>query len=616
MILSLLIVILILAIMYLQATHGLYSALIMMVLTICCAALAIGMHEQVAIAYLVSNWKPDFAYAISLAALFGIPLVILRLALDKLIRRSCLLPLWVDRIGGGFCGLITSLVVVGILTHAISNLPFGGSILGFARVPLPKRIATDDYKPVPPEVNTETKDFWFKPDRFVIAVTSLLSAKAFSGSRPFYASHPDPVTTTSWTNAVPPDVSRFAPPNSISIVRTSPVPFVYELTAKSRQPRIHKKVDPPTGKEFWMIRVKLKNEARDSRRAHVFTLRQFNLVGEVSGARSYKPYYPMAIQEDDATQSVNRHILSKWTQFGQWPVINNLYSPRDDHKEEVEIVFELPTGFEPAYLEYKRGARVAVSFDEAAQNDDTASTGVDSSARTVAATVSPPTEAPDSGGSSRRSRRGRQTSSADGGTVPNSGRGGRVRGVTTRAGQSKFGDELPVAMKDYQSLNNLDLSRGKLTDGHIVGELDKQDGGTNRAISRFDVPGDKRLLQLNTDRLHTQSGLGKLLDHAATTVQNYFVTDASGSRYEIIGKYAIADVEGTRMVEIQYFSGQAGTIGGLGKFQKIKDQDLKQNYELVLLFLVDPGVTIASFSTGGSATRKDDLTGENLVAPQ
>jgi hypothetical protein len=89
-----------------------------------------------------------------------------------------------------------------------------------------------------------------------------------------------------------------------------------------------------------------------------------------------------------------------------------------------------------------------------------------------------------------------------------------------------------------------------------------------------------------------------------------------GNPYQVVGKYAIAAVNGTRMIEVQYFSNQAGSIGGLGKFDKIKDADLKDDYQLVLLFLVDPGVRIISFSTGGDATRADDLKSENLVAPR
>ena len=106
-----------------------------------------------------------------------------------------------------------------------------------------------------------------------------------------------------------------------------------------------------------------------------------------------------------------------------------------------------------------------------------------------------------------------------------------------------------------------------------------------------------------------------MLDHAARTVQNYLVEDAGGKRYKVIGKYAIADVDGQQTIEVQYFPEPAGTIGGLGAFSKIDETKLQGDYEFVLLFLVDPGARITSFSTGGDASRADDLSGENLVAP-
>ena len=92
--------------------------------------------------------------------------------------------------------------------------------------------------------------------------------------------------------------------------------------------------------------------------------------------------------------------------------------------------------------------------------------------------------------------------------------------------------------------------------------------------------------------------------------------DAAGNRYKVVGKYAIAPVNGTRMIEVQYFRDPVGSMGGLGPFDKIKDDDLKGDYEFVLLFLVEPGAEIVSFSSGGSASRRDDLRGEGLVAPE
>ena len=50
------------------------------------------------------------------------------------------------------------------------------------------------------------------------------------------------------------------------------------------------------------------------------------------------------------------------------------------------------------------------------------------------------------------------------------------------------------------------------------------------------------------------------------------------------------------------------------QFDRIKASDLEGEYVLTFLFLVDPGVKIVSFSTGGDATRSDDLSPDNLVA--
>jgi len=187
--------------------------------------------------------------------------------------------------------------------------------------------------------------------------------------------------------------------------------------------------------------------------------------------------------------------------------------------------------------------------------------------------------------------------------------------MTTQAGKSSFGDRMPMEMKSYRQLQNAEIASGALVDGHLVGEVDQQASGTDNAVTKFAVPADKRLLQLNTGFLQARSGLGRAVSFAVGTVQNYFVTAEGGNPYQLVGKYAIAEVDGTKTIEVQYFSNQAGSIGGVGKFDKIKDADLKGDYQLVLLFLVDPGIRITSFSTGGDATRADDLTAENLVAP-
>lgn len=173
-----------------------------------------------------------------------------------------------------------------------------------------------------------------------------------------------------------------------------------------------------------------------------------------------------------------------------------------------------------------------------------------------------------------------------------------------------------MTLRAYRQLKNPELKRGTLVGGHLVAFLDEQDGGSDRAVSKLKVPSGKRLLHLHTEKLHARSGIGKIMSLAVTVGQNFTVADESGHVYKFVGKYAQANVNGRRVFEIQYFSEPAGTIGGLGKFDAIKDRHLKDDYQFVLLFLVDPGASIVSFSTGGSASRKDDLRGEGIVAPK
>ncbi len=610
----------------LQSTQGLFSAMLMMVFTICCAAGAIGTHEWVAINWVAPYLRPDYAYAVALGISFGLPLVLLRLVADRIITRACLLPIWVDRIGGAICGIVTAVLVVGVMSHAVQNLPFGPSIIGFSRVGASYSAmpAIDGVEPTPAALDAPQNELILTPDRKALALGSMMSAGVFSNGHTFFQDHADLTQTSAWINAVPTQVTRYAPAGSITIVRTQLIPFIYDYEPAKQNtrrapggstaiPATYDPIEPADGSEFHMVRVKLHDAARDKHRSHIFTLRQFRLVGQDPQASHNTQYLPVAIQDADATQSINRHFKTMKRGKVVWPLLNEVLSPRAENNNEVEIVFELPLGFQPSHLAYKRGAYADVTFsdnEEAPVPAQPAAT-LPSPEINAAPDVSPPkSDAP----KRRRNRRKRGDDTSDA-NVPNSGRGGNIRGVTTKQGKSFFGNELPMTLTAYQQLNNVELSGSKMVHGHLVGEVSAQDGGQQPPVTTFDVPDDKRLLQLNTTKLHTRSGLGKALANAASTVQNYLVEDDNGNKSRICGKYAIATVNGKKMIEVQYFKVQAGTIGGVRKFEKIKDANLKKNYELVLLFLVEPGAEMVRFTTGGAATRADDLTTENLVAP-
>src|SRR5512146_2419887 len=100
---SLFSVVLILCIAFFQALQGLFSSVIMCMLTILSAALAFGTYEDLCYAYLI-NRMPEQGEAVALLAVFILSLLILRTLADNVIKGNMQFPVWVDRIAGGALG--------------------------------------------------------------------------------------------------------------------------------------------------------------------------------------------------------------------------------------------------------------------------------------------------------------------------------------------------------------------------------------------------------------------------------------------------------------------------------------------------------------------------------
>lgn len=176
MILMLAVAALVLGITYYQCIQGLFSSLIMVVLTVLCAAVAVNFYEPLASTFLYTR-QPAYADAIALTALFVLPLLGLRLAADGLIAGNVVLDRWLDRFGGGLAGLITGILLVGILMLAMQMLPFGPNLMG--------------YQPFGEMLRRKQRLVPFYPDEFTIGLGKMLSAGAFSGRRTFADAHDD-----------------------------------------------------------------------------------------------------------------------------------------------------------------------------------------------------------------------------------------------------------------------------------------------------------------------------------------------------------------------------------------------------------------------------------------
>lgn len=581
MALSAILLILVLAIGFFQSIGGLFSALINCVLAVLCAAFSLATYEYVA-ANLLAQFKPDYALGLALVGMFIIPLAILRVLLDKFVHRACLLPMIVDKSGGFIFGLAGAYVMVGMLALGLQLVPFGNGFLGFTRV--------DRANPTGAQ-----NELWLSPDRFAVSIGSMLSAGVLSGENAFHALHPDLVTEIGWTDAVPFDgdhdrrgVRRYAPPGAISVVDGyQVVEYVYKKRpGEGATPAQYEPRGPESGKRFIKVQFRVDSAAGDiGDKQHRYTPFQIRLVGDRGG--NVEQYHAIAIADDQQTEKPIEGFPARDNKVDY--VMAKLLAP--DPQTNIAAVFEVPERFTPKFIEYKGGARAALSEGQSKP----AEPAVAAAPQSPTNPTPPPTPPP---------------------AAPRPG-GERVGGV--RVAGSFFGDNLPVTMTDYiGSDTELDNAKQALKQGHLRGNFaDQGTKETHPPVARFEVAEGKRMLHLNMENLRARSSLGRALSFAVKTMQNYLVHDDAGREYKAVGLYAIAKVDQTEQVEVIYFPEYVEVSSrGLPNFSKIKDSHLQGgDYTYVFLYLIEPGARLVRFSTGARASSAIDLKEFNLVAP-
>jgi len=607
--LSLFCLLLIAGIAFFQSIHGLVSSLIFCVLTIVCTAFAFAVYEYVAYSMLLS-WKPDYAHALALALSFGVPLLILRVIMDQLIRRSNLIPAWADRAGGIVFGALTSLLIVGVLVTAIQMLPFGGSFIGFVRFDRPPERKSGEEEKWNEKMEQEAARrmregddhrILLSPDRFTVAFASMLSHGVFSGERPFSEDHPDLLVEVGWSQATFADCRKTSKPDAVQVQPLHRVDYIYKKTWPTREnPQSeYDPVDPRPGREFWVANITPGSDTQDSDGNHRYTLPQIRLLGADPGGRAAQ-YIPIAVRDqEDAGKHIHESVEGRNDKIA----VLHLWTPASDGT--IEVVFEVPKGFEPRLLAYKVGGQVPVT---APRGDDYLPPPPDTEESEASSSGTGRNDSEASASSGGRGSGGRSTN----------GRGGRVSGARARQNQSFFSDRLPndLVLTDYTS-SELEVQNEVLESGSVVAVLAFQgEKDTQPHISRFKVPDGKRLLHLSVNVLRARSTLGRALSFSVQTVRNYLVTDDAGQQYQMVGQYAIAYVDTDDMVEIQYNPEAIGSMGrGSGAFREIKQRHLEQpDTSLVYLYLIDKGRKVVRFTTGTAANSAVDLDQENLVA--
>ena len=347
MIVQIVVALLVLGIAFYQVVQGMFSALVMVILTVLSAAVAFNFYEPLA-AGLLHARQPAYADGAALLGLFILTLLVLRIVSDRFLRGNVVAGVWADRVGGGVCGLITGMVLVGTLMIAAQMLPFGQSILG--------------YRPFDDSLQRDQTLAPFYPDEFTIALVNSLSAGSLSSERKYGQVHDDLLLELFCSRNTGGRHGRVdAPAKAIKNVEAVTIdpdwPHVKKL------PRMA--ADTPT--DILVVRVVVGALARDEEdNRWRLPATHFRLVAE--DARSYYPlgYLTYVSQELAAERNLPDAgwKLIPAPMGAEHPEVGKLIVTRrwtDKAKSlAVDWVYRLPPKAEPAYLVFRRAAKVVI----------------------------------------------------------------------------------------------------------------------------------------------------------------------------------------------------------------------------------------------------------------
>ncbi|NOX60241.1 MAG: CvpA family protein, partial [Planctomycetes bacterium] len=575
---------------YMQAIQGVTSAAITCVMVVVSTAISFGTYEYVAESFLMGS-APEYAYALALAGTFAVPLIVLRVLMDVVVPRSNLLPQVIDRGVAGVFGFFGAMLTTGIIACSIQMLPWGvvvadtgdnigevsGGFFGFRR-----------FNPKKPD---EQNELWLKPDRFTIGFAEMLSVNTFGGSdeeRTLARHQPDLLRDLSWAHSLPVGARSVVKPEDVKVVDVGKLNYFFSTTTRLALGRNKATpVDPKAGKMFVYAALELSGEMNDVDDKKRFSATCIRIVGESKGERLVIPGTAL-IDPDDPS-----HYVVEWKpgNADMEIVAGKVFLIPLNNK--IEVAFEVPEDFKPQEIRFKIGGRAKLSSSQIARITGDATGGSARAANPRPAKADPA-----------------RSASSSSGSQPQKSGGGRVSGVAFRS--SRFGGDLPMKLTSFRQVD-AEIQSGVLEQGLLTGKVADQTGAAkNGPVSKLKVPKGKALLQLNVKSLHAGSLLGKALNFAVKTVENYTIEDDQGNRILACGKYAVAKVGDEQIFELSYYPTFESGGGRYKPFSRIKSQHLKKDYQLVYLFLIDSGRQAVKFSTGAKK-RTIDLRKENLV---
>jgi hypothetical protein len=415
------------------------------VVAIIAGLVAFGFFEALANVFISRGGDSKFislvpwAQTLSFILLYVLIFAILQTGLTFLTRQPVDLGVLPERIGRVICGILLGLIVSGFL------------ITAFQMAPLPVGYPYKRFDPAKLEADNPN-GVLFSPDGLVTGLFSTMSHGSFSGKRSFGMLHPNyldqlffnrltRVGETSIVSSLTPAIQLPKPavwPASEAI-REQADRFVNEL--KTRGGKIDSNdsgrpvllpVSTKGGDNPMIVRIGIRKRAiRGSAKVNggAFTLSQLRLICKRKGTTDEGltgngiNVYPIGFLKSANEIQVSPEIKLATDNF-----------KRNSDTKEIDFVFRVPSGFEPALVQYKLNSvveipqRAIVSIDQApapATFNPGSSSGGNQGNRGNQENARPPQ--PQEGGPRQRPEGG----PPGGGRGGRSGRGGRgVRDIT------------------------------------------------------------------------------------------------------------------------------------------------------------------------------------------
>ncbi len=370
-------------------SQGLFSAMIMAVLSALAAIVALNYQECLANIIMDNGlWAPP--YATSLLGSFSIILLILREAFDRVIRGNMNFSLLVDRIGSAIFAFLAAMVIVGMIAIGFQSLPVDSTILGFNRCKGLKITVTEMGQDRPDKKEAEAflyavgDEFKFRKldnppedaqwnslfpscDSFVEKMFNHVSKYSFSNDTVYAHVHPN-ITQELYLNRLTPlnyEGMRHEAKNDSIKLNMEGVYLIESDDKNISKIQLNEDFDKPLEDDevFIAVTVTINSDAADIDKKIRFALSNFRLVGFDPGDRDSKgcsryPEIGKFIPVPKDKKSLKKMLFAKGAVIRS---LNQGYCSDGGKSVLGTVLFRWPSDIKkitPLFLEFKHSARV------------------------------------------------------------------------------------------------------------------------------------------------------------------------------------------------------------------------------------------------------------------